>query len=85
MLNPCSILWEPGENHFLYVCGIIIAKNDDINIPHQTRECLTEKNAFVTVGKYKGRPLNQNDTPRRALSLPSPHRAYSFAVLPFFK
>ena len=85
MLNPCSILWEPGENHFLYVWGVITANNDDINLPHQTRECLTEKNAFVTVGKYKGCPLNQNDTPRRALSLPSPLPAYSFAVLPFFK
>lgn len=47
-----------------------MVNNDDINLPHQARRCLTKKNAFVTVSKYEVRLLHQGDTPRRVTPFP---------------
>ena len=51
----------------------------------RTRKCLTKKNAFVAVSKYKVCLLNQNATPRRVSLFPSLCPDCSFAILPFFE
>lgn len=100
-LVKCPVFFVPGKDrwHFIQAVFFGILEKTVFSLPEvslllimmtsvylvRTHKCLTKKNAFVTVSKYKVCLFHQNDTPRQASLLPSPYPDCSFANLPFFK
>lgn len=71
-LDPRSSAWDlDGKNRFLSMSEVslqLIMMTSIYLI--RAYQCLTKKNAFVSVSKYEARLLHQGDTPRWATPFP---------------